>query len=628
MWKPASRSGPAGARRRPGRRAAALWIAVALAAGVPGASPAGAQAGAAAPPSWTGDLSPVSAADWTPERAAHLASRTGFGATPEDIARLAALTPAEAVRALVRGGAPGEADGLAPFDASGVHDPGLEPFPPSRPATTRLARERGEALGVKVKPSGDRPLQPVVNRFFYWLRASSLETDRLAYWWAGRMLSGVHPLREKMALFWHGHFAVSEAKIRDYRKHEHLLGVLHRHGRGDFRELLVAAARSPAMLSFLDAGVNVKGAPNENFAREIMELFTMGVGNYGENDIREAARAFTGWNYRDMDFVVDAALHDDGAKTVLGETAAFDGVAVIDLILRQPVTAEFVAAKIHRYLVREEVAPELRAELGAVLRDSGYDIGALLETILLSRDFYAAPSVATRIRGPVETMIATYRLLGLERVPGAPDFNLAAGELGQRLFRPPTVAGWAGGRAWITPGLLLARGNFVYDVLFPDINFIPRDRYPLDPRIRDVSDRIAEGVPIGPATVPEMEGGARMSMSNTMADRDEAFNTRYGSYKGWQMAIQRVKPVPRHTAAVDLSAQVRAAGLATAGEAVDFFLARLLRAPVDRDFRDGLEALLVAELGTDDLAAADSYMEEALRLVVHLAMSTPAYQLG
>ena len=581
--------------------------------------------GLAAPASWVADLSPIAAADWTPARAAHLASRTGFGATAADIVRLSDLSPAEAVRRLVRGG---DEDALPPFDPSGVHDPGLEPFPPSRPATTRLAKEKHEALGVKVKPAGNRRLQPVVNRFFYWLRASSLETNRLAYWWAGRMLSGSDPLREKMALFWHGHFAVNENKVRDYRKHEAMLQVFHRHGRGNFRDLLIQVAQSPAMLSFLDAGVNVKGAPNENFAREIMELFTMGVGNYQETDIREAARAFTGWNYRDMAFVVNAVQHDDGDKTVLGATGPHDGVAVIDLILRQPVTAEFIAAKLYRFLVRDQVAPEIATRLGAVLRNSGYDIGTLLETILMSRDFYAAPSVASRIRGPVETVIATYRLLGVTALPGNPDFNASTGELGQRLFRPPTVAGWAGGRAWITPGSLLSRGNFVYDVLFPDINFIPNDRFPVDARIRGVNDRIADGQGISRATIPEMDGGGAMSMSNVMADRDEDFNTRFGSYKGWQMAIEKVKPIPRHTASVDLSAQVRAAGLASTAEVVDFFLARLLLAPVDADFRDRLEAFLTAELGTPEIAAADSYMEEALRLLVHLVMSTPEFQLG
>ena len=185
-------------------------------------------------------------------------------------------------------------------------------------------------MGVKVKPSGNRRLQPVVNKFFYWLRASMLETRRVSYWWANRMLNTNRPLEEKMALFWHGHFATSEAKVRDYRKMLLQNETFRRHATGNFRDLVVAVAQDPAMLYFLDAGVNVKGAPNENFAREIMELFTMGVGNYSEQDIREAARAFTGWNSDDLTFVVNTAQHDDGAKSFLGYEGDFDGVQVID----------------------------------------------------------------------------------------------------------------------------------------------------------------------------------------------------------------------------------------------------------------------------------------------------------
>ena len=231
------------------------------------------------------------------------------------------------------------------------------------------------------------------------------------------------------------------------------------------------------MLTFLDAGVNVKGAANENFAREIMEMFTMGVGHYTEKDIREAARAFTGWNYVDLKFVVNKDQHDDGEKTFLGKTGRFDGVNVIDIILQQPATADFIAGKIYRYFVREDLSPELQKQLGSVLRDHDYQIAPLLETIFLSRDFYSPASVGTQIKSPVELAVSTYRKLGLGNVPGVPDFNVATGALGQRLFAPPTVAGWAGGTSWITPGLLLERANFGRDVLFPDINFLPPDRF-------------------------------------------------------------------------------------------------------------------------------------------------------
>lgn len=579
----------------------------------------------AAPDAWVDDLTPIAADDWDYEAAAHLLERAGFGGTPAEIRQLAALTPAGAVDRLVDF-ATVENDHLRPFVHSGVHDPGLEPFPPSRPATTRLARETGAALGVKVKPSGNRRLQPVVNRFFYWLRASHLETNRVAYWWANRMLATQRPLQEKMALFWHGHFAVSETKVRDYRKMLRQLELFHRLGAGNFRDLMIGVAQDPGMLAFLDAGVNIKGSPNENFAREIMELFTMGVGNYAEADIREAARAFTGWNYVDLEFVVNDDQHDRDDKVFLGETGDFDGVEIIDIILRQPVTADYLAGKIYRYFVREDLSPELQTKLGDVLRYNDYEIAPLLRTMFLSRDFYSPALVGSHIKSPVELLISTYRKLELDAVPGVPDFNEATAALGQHLLRPPTVAGWAHGRSWITPGLLLARGNTAYDILFPDINFVPHDRYPKDPLIRAVSDKIARGYDISTATKPDT--GGEMAMSNVMADRDEDFNTRYGSYKGWQMAVQKVIPIPRHTARIDLRRMVLTAELATTTEVVDAFLRRFLRAPVEPAARDTMIAFLDEQLGTSDVLEAQSYLEEPLRKLLHLIMSTPEYQLG
>ncbi len=382
------------------------------------------------------------------------------------------------------------------------------------------------------------------------------------------------------------------------------------------------------MLSFLDAGENVKGSPNENFAREIMELFTMGVGHYTEQDIREAARAFTGWYYDDLQFVVNAEKHDEGEKTVLGQTGNFDGIDVVDVILAQPATANFIAGKLYRYFVREDLSEALQQRLGDVLRQHKYHLAPLLKTIFLSKDFYSAASYGTAIKSPIQLVISTYRKLGLAEIPGAPDFNDVTAALGQRLFYPPTVAGWAQGRSWITPGLLLARGNFVYDVFFPDINFIPHDRYPRDGKIRLVNDKIAQGLDISTATVPGGIDQGAMAMSNMMADRDEDFNTRYGSYKGWQMAIQRVKPIPRHTAPMALRQMVLEAELTTTEQVVDAFLQRFLRVPVDAAYRARLIAFLEGELGTQQIEAAMTYLEEPLRLLLHLIMSTPEYQLG
>jgi hypothetical protein len=578
--------------------------------------------------SWQSDLSPIPSANWNYDTAAHLLERAGFGGMPTQIQTLAEMGAAEAVAYLVRFDASTNSH-LSAFDHSGIHDPGLEPFPPSRPATTSLAKETGEALGIRVKPTGNRRLQPVVNKFFYWLRASRLETERVAYWWANRMVSSETPLQEKMALFWHGHYAVNEGKVRDYRKLLNELELFHAMGTGSFRDLMLAVAQDPGMLAFLDAGVNVKGAPNENFAREIMELFTMGVGNYSEGDIREAARAFTGWNFVDLEFVFNEDLHDDGVKTFLGRTGNFDGEDIIDIIMEQPVTAEYIAGKLYRFFVRDNLSPALQSKLGSVFRNADYEISALLETVFLSRDFYSRASVGTHIKSPVELAVSTYRKLGLNEAPGVPDFNRSTGALGQTLFRPPTVAGWAGGRSWITPGLLLARGNFARDLLFPDINFIPPDRRNGSREIQSVARRIRDGLDITTATQPSNIGeGQIMAESNMLADRDEDFNTRYGSFRGWQMAIEKVKPIPRHTARLDFSGDILQLELTSTAEVVDYFIERFMRVAPGADARRMLVNFLNEELGTSNIEEAQTYMEDALRMMVHLLLSQPEYQLS
>ena len=588
---------------------------------------------ATAPVEWVDNLRSITAADWTRERAAHLLERAGFGALPAEVQHSLTLGPRAAVAALVRPLGPDD-PAVRGFERSGLPDAGIDPFPETRPLATDTAKARGAAIGVEVKPSGNRPLQPVVDKFFFWLRASMLECNRIDYWWANRMLVTRRPLVEKMALFWHGHFATHEDKVRDYRKMLGQIELFQRHGLGSFRELMIAVAQDPATLAFLDAGVNVKGAPNENFAREILEMFTMGVGHYSERDIRESARAFTGWNARGTHFFVDAERHDDGPKSIFGREQRFDGVQVIDLILAQPATADYIASRIYRYFVRDEISPEMQRRLGAVLRDNRYELAPLLETIFLSRDFYSAASVGTRIKSPVELLVSTYRKLGLREVPGLPDFNEVSRSLGQQLLHPPTVAGWAYSRAWITPGLLIERGNFVRDVMFPDFMAVSNDRYPLivvGSEVRAVHERISRGLDVTAATMPEsnaaMGDGAGMSETARKLDREEAFNTRYGSYRGWQRAVELIKPIPRTFARVDLSAIVLAGGARSTGDAVDLFAQRFFSVPVGSHDRAAWTAFLTEQLGTDRIERAHTYMEDGLRMTLHLMLSSPDYQL-
>jgi len=582
------------------------------------------------PDTWVGDLAPITPADWSRDRAAHLLERAGFGGTPEEVDRLAAMTPQAAVQWLVEYQKI-KNDHLPPFDESGIFDPPVEPFPKSRVDAVRIARANGEAMGVKVKPGGDRPLQPVVNRFFYWLRADYLEVRRAGQWWAQRMLTTKRPLEEKLALFWHGHFATSDDKVRDYRKMMQQLELFHKHANGNFRDLLIGVAKDPAMLVYLDAGENVKGNPNENFGREILELFTMGVGNYHETDIREAARAFTGWTNDSLRFVVKPELHDNDEKTFLGRRGKFDGVEVIDIILEQDVTARFIAGKLCRYFVREDPSPELVASLGKVLKENKYALSPLLTTMFLSRDFYSQPSYGTQIKNPVHLVVSTYRKLGLTGIPGIPDFNSVTRDLGQELFHPPNVAGWEGGRSWITPALLLQRGNLAREVLFPDAAHFHAPDQQMPDTNREVAIKIAQGYDITRATI---EGGGNtatdnsMSMFNMMADADEDFNTRYGSTQGWLEAFRRVKPIPRYTAQLNLTQVVSNARVQNTTQVVDYFLVRFLRVPLATEDRQALIDFLTKELGSDQIQPAESYMEEPLRLLVHLIMSTPEYQLG
>ena len=600
----------------------ALVVSAAAVRSIDGAAGAQAPARIATPTaSWVDDLSSISSADWTYDRAAHLIERAGFGATPDEVQKLAAITPQQAVDLIVDYDTI-DNSALKPFDESGIWDPGMDPFPPSRAEAVRIARERGQGLGVAVLPEGtQRRLQPVVDKFFYSLMANGFETQRLGLWWANRMLTSPRPLEEKLTLFWHGHFATGANKVRDYRMMLQQNEMFRRHASGGLRDLLVGILKDPAMLVYLDNGENVKAHPNENFGRELLELFTMGVGNYTERDVREAARAFTGWTNDVLRFRLDANQHDAGEKTFLARTGPFGGEHIIDIILEQKVTGEFVAGKLYRYFVRDEVSAPVRAELGRTLRESGYEMRPLLKRVFLSKDFYSPASSATQIKSPVHLVVSTYRKLGLREVPTIPEFGRMTAGLGQSLFDPPNVAGWAGGRTWVTPSTLLQRGNQFRSVLFPDVkSFRPPDRA-MSATDMHVGRRLAEGMDITAAT---REGDAE---SNMMVERDEDYNTRYAGYKGYLLAFERVKLIPRRTADVDLTAMIRAAGADTADEVVDHFTTRFLRVPLAAQDRAALITFLRGKLGSSAVQPSAT-LEASLRELLYLVLSTPDYQLG
>ena len=570
---------------------------------------------------WAGDLSPIAASDWNYERAAHLIERAGFGATPEEIARVAAMTPELAVNSLVNYETI-DASALKPFDESGIWDPGMDPFPPSRAEAVRRAREHGEGLGEKVlAPGTQRRLQPVVDKFFYSLTANNIETQRLGLWWANRMIASPRPLEEKLTLFWHGHFATGQNKVRDYRMMLQQNRMLRANASGTLRDLLVGILKDPGMLVYLDNGENVKSHPNENFGRELLELFSMGVGNYSERDVREAARAFTGWTNDVLTYKFDTEQHDFGEKTFLGRTGPLNGEDIIDTILAQPVTGEYMAGKLYRYFVRDEISSDVKADLGRSFRASGYQIKPLMRRMLLAKDFYSTPSVATQIKSPVHLVVSTYKKMGLREIPTIPDFGRMTGGLGQTLFEPPNVAGWAGGRTWITPATLLQRGNLFRDVMFPDVkSFRPPDRAMSATDTR-VGERLAQGMNITEAT---REGDAE---SNKMVDRDEDYNTRYGGYAGNLLAFKRTKLIPRQPAGINLTAMVTAAGADTADKVVDHFARRFLSVPLAEKDRALLVRFLRDKLGSSTVKPGDM-LESSLRELLYLVLSTPEYQLG
>jgi uncharacterized protein (DUF1800 family) len=272
--------------------------------------------------------------------------------------------------------------------------------------------------------------------------------------WLNEMINSEAQLREKMSFFWHGHFAT---RVINIYFQQQLLNVIRQNALGNFGDLLREVSKSPAMLSFLNNQQNRKQHPNENFAREVMELFTMGRGNYTETDIREAARAYTGWGFNVKgEFVNRSFLHDTGSKTFLGKTGNFDGDDIIDIILEQKATANFITAKIYKYFVNDEVDNEKVEKLAQKFYRDNYNLQKLMNEIFLSDWFYEEKNIGTRIKSPVELIVGIRRLIPMELEK--PEAQLLFQRvLGQILFYPPNVAGWPGGKNWIDSSALMFR---------------------------------------------------------------------------------------------------------------------------------------------------------------------------
>jgi uncharacterized protein (DUF1800 family) len=300
---------------------------------------------------------------------------------------------------------------------------------------------------------------------------------QLALWWLNRLVwtGKLDPLREKMTLFWHNHFATSNAKVRNAAYMLGMYELMRRHALGNFRDLLQEISKDPAMMVWLDTAQSKKGQPNENYARELMELFSLGIGNYTEKDIREAARAFTGWEIKDGKPVLNGGQYDTGSKTVLGRTGKFKGEDVVRICLDQESCSYFICGKLFRFLVSETINPtkELLEPLAEQFRKSDWDFGALVATVLKSNLFFDAQAYRTKVKSPVEFAVGIAR--GLEGNPTPlSEFGRRIEGLGQNLFHPPSVKGWDGGPAWLNAQTLLYRQNLALALTsFNDQQLLP-----------------------------------------------------------------------------------------------------------------------------------------------------------
>jgi uncharacterized protein (DUF1800 family) len=305
---------------------------------------------------------------------------------------------------------------------------------------------------------------------------TSSNLDLLKVCWLNRILRNADPLREKLTLFWHGHFATSNAKVNAVALMDTQNEALRVNALGDFGKLLEAVITDPAMLIWLDGATSKKEKPNENFAREYLELFTMGPGHYTEQDIRQAARAFTGWSRQDGSGFRDTPVlnwdlqkFDAGSKTFLGKAGAWKMADIVRITLDQPATALFLALKLYRYFVSEAASPgpDLIEPLAREIRDHKFQIAPVVRMILRSGHFYSKAAYRQKIKSPVEYSVGLIRSLEVPR----PAFNplaLAAtcDTQGQELFAPPNVAGWTGGQTWINSGTLLERHNWATDIIW------------------------------------------------------------------------------------------------------------------------------------------------------------------
>jgi uncharacterized protein (DUF1800 family) len=387
---------------------------------------------------------------WTLFEAAHLLNRAGFGGSPADVTALHALGRVKAVDSLLAADESADAFPLPEWSTEERALADMRGRLEQRSAMERAARDLSPEEAEKVRREGFQKMQQENRRH-------GLEGQA---WWFRRMLNTRAPLREKMTLFWHDHFATSIQKVKQPVLMVIQNELLRKHAFGSFRELTHKILMDPAMMLYLDTQSSKKGQPNENFAREVMELFTLGEGNYTEQDVREAARAFTGYQLNRFNGKVihNRRQWDETDKTVFGKSGPFTGGDVIDLIFEKPRTARFMAKKIWEFFVYDNPTDAAIDVIAEGFRKADYQMTPLLREIFLSQEFYAEASIRSQIKSPVQFTIQMLKQLEITEPPvGFP--VTAQLQLGQVLFMPPNVAGWDWGQAWINTNTLLTRYN-------------------------------------------------------------------------------------------------------------------------------------------------------------------------
>lgn len=497
---------------------------------------------------------------WSKQEARHLLNRAGFGGSPETVNQFHAMGREAAVQFL-----------LEPKEEIGSFAVPEWAKPEAvREMLRKVSEERAELRKKRatLSPEAFEREQRALNRQQQMEgREQGAESQA---WWIERMLKSSAPLREKMTLFWHDHFATSIQKVRGPFMMIQQNELFREYAFGNFRELTQSMVRDPAMMIYLDVQRSDKLQPNENFAREVMELFTLGEGNYTEEDIKNAARAFTGYQLNRLNGEVTQSARnwDDGEKTVFGVTGKFNGSDIVKLIFRKPECAEFIAKKIWEYFAYENPSEALVKQLGQVLRDANYEMKPMLREMFISEQFYNPKEMGNQIKCPVQYLVQMLKELEVEE---APVRWLIDGQtqLGQILFLPPNVAGWDWGKAWINTNTLLARYN------------------------------VAGNLITGKATTKAQERG--MMMEKIRERREER-----GGNAAAMPAFLKIAPEAIRSDSLKL---------------VDHLIERFFCVTIPDKARDSFVEYANAKKGI-------SFTDKELGELCHLMMSTPYYQLS